>query len=149
MIQPDPVPEALLTSVVRWFAPVRVILFGSHARGEAGPDSDWDLLVVLDDDVPPEKLSWRSIPAARGDYHLAVDIDPCRLGWFERKRGVVSSLAWTAAIEGHVVYERADPSTATRADRLRRVARACAALPVLDPRPPDEILGHDEHGLPR
>jgi len=106
MTQPDPVPEALLTSVVRWFDPVRVILFGSHARGEAGPDSDWDLLVVLDDDVPPEKLSWRSIHAATKDYPLAADVIPCRQGWFERKRGVVSSLAWTAATEGHVVYER-------------------------------------------
>lgn len=106
MTQPDPVPEALLTSVVRWFDPVRVILFGSHARGEAGPDSDWDLLVVLDDDVPPEKLSWRSIHASRADWHGAVDVVPCRQGWFERKRDVVNSLAWTATTEGRIVYER-------------------------------------------
>ncbi len=25
----------------------RIILFGSHARGDSGSDSDWDLLVVL------------------------------------------------------------------------------------------------------
>ena len=106
MTEPDPVPEALLTSVVRWFDPVRVILFGSHARGEAGPDSDWDLLVVLDDDVPPEKLSWRSIHASRADWHGAVDVVPCRQGWFERKRDVVNSLAWTATTEGRIVYER-------------------------------------------
>jgi antitoxin VapB len=30
-------------------------------------------------------------------------------------------------------------------DLLRRVD----ALPTLDPRPPDEILGYDEHGMPR
>jgi antitoxin VapB len=34
------------------------------------------------------------------------------------------------------------------ADRLREIARECAALPVLDPRTPDEIIGYDEHGLP-
>jgi antitoxin VapB len=39
-------------------------------------------------------------------------------------------------------------------DRLERVKRArhhrsLAALPVLDPRAPDEIIGYDEHGLPR
>ena len=34
------------------------------------------------------------------------------------------------------------------ADRLDEIAKHCAALPVLDKRSPDEILGYDEHGLP-
>lgn len=28
-------------------------------------------------------------------------------------------------------------------------SKRCAALPVLDPTPPDEILGYDDKGLPR
>jgi antitoxin VapB len=35
------------------------------------------------------------------------------------------------------------------ADRLGEIARHSAQLPVLDPRPADEILGYDENGLPR
>ena len=35
------------------------------------------------------------------------------------------------------------------ADELDEIAERCAALPVLDPRSPDEILGYDETGLPR
>ena len=46
-----------------------LVLFGSHARGDAGPDSDWDLLILLDkarlekadyDDVayPFRELGW-------------------------------------------------------------------------------------------
>lgn len=35
------------------------------------------------------------------------------------------------------------------ADELDDIARRCAALPVLDQRPAEEILGYDEHGLPR
>jgi antitoxin VapB len=35
------------------------------------------------------------------------------------------------------------------AERLLEIGRHCAALPVLDDRSPDEILGYDEHGLPR
>ncbi len=34
------------------------------------------------------------------------------------------------------------------ADELDEIAQRCAALPVLDPRPAEEILGYDEHGLP-
>ena len=51
------VPAELLNPVVAYFRPRRVILFGSRARGEAGPDSDIDLLVVVDDDTPAEKLT--------------------------------------------------------------------------------------------
>jgi antitoxin VapB len=34
------------------------------------------------------------------------------------------------------------------ADELTVIAERCAALPVLDDRPDDAILGYDEHGLP-
>lgn len=33
-------------------------------------------------------------------------------------------------------------------DRLNEIALRCAALPDLDSRSPDEILGYDDHGLP-
>jgi predicted nucleotidyltransferase len=33
--------------IVKKFQPEKIILFGSHARGQAGPDSDVDLLVVM------------------------------------------------------------------------------------------------------
>jgi len=36
-----------------------------------------------------------------------------------------------------------------RRERLDAIARHCAELPVLDARSADEILGYDEHGLPR
>ena len=100
------VPQALLDAVVAHFDPIRVILFGSRARGEAGADSDIDLLVVLDDDVPAAKLGWRSAFEARKDFHQAVDIVPCRRRWFEDKRKVIGSLAHMAAKDGVVVYER-------------------------------------------
>ncbi len=35
------------------------------------------------------------------------------------------------------------------ADELDKIALHCSRLPVRDPRTPDEILGYDEHGLPR
>jgi len=38
--------EEMVRRIVRRFAPEKIILFGSHARGTAGPDSDVDLLIV-------------------------------------------------------------------------------------------------------
>jgi antitoxin VapB len=33
-------------------------------------------------------------------------------------------------------------------ERVMRIGRSIASLPVLDPRTPDEILGYNEFGLP-
>ena len=33
--------------------------------------------------------------------------------------------------------------------QLQEILRRVDALPILDPRSPDEIVGYDEHGLPR
>lgn len=100
------VPEDLLRPVVAYFNPRRVILFGSAARGAHGPDSDYDLLVILDDDVAADKLTLAAGYESRRAYHRAADVIPCRESVFLRKRGVAGSLAHAAATEGIVVYER-------------------------------------------
>jgi uncharacterized protein len=100
------VPGELLRPVVAYYQPRKVILFGSQARGEAGADSDYDLFVVVDDDIPPERLSWQGKYEARKTYHRAVDIVACRVSVFERKRAVAGSLSHIADQEGVVVYER-------------------------------------------
>lgn len=100
------VPETLLQSIVEVYAPRRVLLFGSAARGEAGPDSDLDLVVVLDDDVPAEALSWRRRHQARRGYQGAVDIIPCRESVLAERSRAAGSFADTVLREGIVVYER-------------------------------------------
>jgi len=100
------VPDDLLGPLVDYYRPRRVILFGSHARGEAGADSDFDLFVVVDDDTPPERLSWRGKYEARKNWHRAVDIVTCRASVFDRKRGLPGTISHTVDREGVVVYER-------------------------------------------
>ena len=39
--------------------------------------------------------------------------------------------------------------THSLADTLDEIALRCAALPDVDARSPDDIIGYDEHGLPR
>jgi len=101
------VPEDLLQGVVEHFNPRKVILFGSRARGDARDDSDHDLLVVVDDDIPPSKLHWRSLYEARRRYRRAVDIVAYRQSTYDQQAGVVGTLPHLAEAEGIVVFDRA------------------------------------------
>ena len=100
------VPPVLLDSVVAHFRPQRVIVFGSVARGETGPDSDLDLLVVVDDDTPREAFSAQSVYQSRRGYHRAVDILPCRASSLKARAQAKGSFADIVLREGVTVYER-------------------------------------------
>jgi uncharacterized protein len=50
----DPEFYEMVRQIADAYHPLRIYLFGSKARGDAGPDSDYDLLVVVIDDAPPE-----------------------------------------------------------------------------------------------
>jgi predicted nucleotidyltransferase len=101
------VPAVLIERIIQHYDPIEVILFGSHARGEAGPDSDWDLLVVVDDDTPPEKLRLRYAYQAIAGTRIAADVVPVRASRFRERSSVVNTLSNWAAVEGKVVYARA------------------------------------------
>jgi predicted nucleotidyltransferase len=100
------VPSELLDPVVAYFRPRRVILFGSAARGEAGPDSGIDLLVIVDDDTPPEKVTIRAGRESRRPYRQPADVIPIREGTWHRFSRVVGTLPYAALTEGIVIYER-------------------------------------------
>jgi len=82
-------------------------VFGSQATGNTHKDSDWDLLVVVDDDTPTERINWRGIHEARKGVRAAIDLIPCRESTFLDRKDIVGSLPWIAANEGVIVYERA------------------------------------------
>ena len=52
----DPVLEEIIRRLVEVYTPERIYLFGSKARGDEGPDSDYDLLVVVPDDTKPDQM---------------------------------------------------------------------------------------------
>ncbi len=92
--------------IVRELDPVRIILFGSRARGDQRPDSDYDLLVVVD--TVTDRRAMR-IAARRSfsDVRVAADVIIATSeeeGWAPRLYG---DLLQSAVAEGRVVYERA------------------------------------------
>jgi HEPN domain-containing protein len=94
----------LLDPVVKYFNPQSVILFGSRARGEATRDSDIDLLVIVDDDTPSERLTWKAGFDSHPSFTGAADVFPMRVETFERDRGITGTLAAEADTDGIVVY---------------------------------------------
>lgn len=100
------VPAELLDPVVAYFRPRRVILFGSHARGDARADSDIDLLVVVDDDTPAEKVTLKAGVEAQRTYPNPADVIPVREETFRRKSRIPGTLSRAATLEEIVVYER-------------------------------------------
>lgn len=85
----------------------RIILFGSRARGDAKPDSDFDLLVVVRGLVPAD---WEA--TVLGLYQvcrgLGVAVEPHAISEeeFDETRTIIGGLAYPAAKEGVVLYER-------------------------------------------
>jgi hypothetical protein len=100
------VPPGLLDPVVAYFKLRRVISFGSRARGDDGPDSNIDLLVVVDDDTPPEKVTIRAGYGSRQPYHHPADVFPVREETFRRNAQIAGTLSRVATLDGVVVYER-------------------------------------------
>ena len=54
-IRQDPVLAEIVRRLIEAYQPERIYLFGSLARGEGGPDSDYDLMVVVPDDAPAQR----------------------------------------------------------------------------------------------
>jgi len=97
--------EQMTRRIVRQFHPERIILFGSHARGQAGPDSDVDLLVVM-----PVRGSRREqalqIRIALHDIKTPKDIIVTTPEDFEWRKEIPGTIERPAALEGKVVYVR-------------------------------------------
>jgi predicted nucleotidyltransferase len=95
---------ALLERIIPALSPEAVYLFGSRARGDAGRDSDFDLLVVVSDDTPPDKIRLTSTYRLTRGTGVPADVIACRRRWFERNREQVGTLGYKAVNEGRLVY---------------------------------------------
>jgi hypothetical protein len=85
----------------------KVILFGSRARGDARSDSDFDLLVVVDEIEPAAKEAYL-LALYRSLRDTVVVAEPWVVSRaeFEETKMLAGSLAYPAWAEGVVLYER-------------------------------------------
>jgi len=104
MSRHDRIVRKVVDGLVTIYRPERVYLFGSRARGDAGPDSDYDFLLVVSDSAPPELL--RSAPAYEVLWSLkaAADVVVWTHTEFEKRLHLRASLPATVIREGRLLY---------------------------------------------
>jgi predicted nucleotidyltransferase len=111
LVKPAVIPMETIRAMARMigerFHPQRVILFGSYARGEAGVDSDVDLLVVMDSTAPRFEQSTPLRLAISERWTEPVDVIVRSPEVFERRRHHAYTLEFEANREGVVLYEQA------------------------------------------
>ena len=104
-----PTTEAKVAEMIRriaeGFQPDKIIVFGSRATGSAGPDSDVDFLVVMQVEGSRRHQAVE-IEMKLGGLGLSKDVIVVTPEEFEAYRDVVGSIAYPAAHEGRIVYER-------------------------------------------
>ena len=100
----DEILHEIVRRLVEATHPDRIVLYGSRARGEAGPDSDYDILIIAPSDVPRWKRTGE-LYMLLGGLGISKDIV-----WYTQQevddwRDVKSHFITTALREGKVIYD--------------------------------------------
>jgi excisionase family DNA binding protein len=100
----DPILAEIVRRLVDAYQPDRVYLFGSAARGEAGPDSDYDIVLVVPDDAPEHRLRARQAYQVLWGLGAAVDVVVWRRSAFDARSTVPTSLPAVVLREGVLLH---------------------------------------------
>ncbi len=100
----DPILDEIVHRLVAAYHPRSIYLFGSRARGEAGPDSDYDLLVVIADDAPENRRRSRLAYEVLRGTGVAADVVILLQAAFQQREHLKASLPATVMEEGLLLY---------------------------------------------
>ncbi|MGO9269616.1 MAG: nucleotidyltransferase domain-containing protein [Terriglobia bacterium] len=105
----NPPSDDLIGDIVRRIVetaqPEKIILFGSRARGDARPNSDFDVLVIKESSEPRYR---RSVPlyVALADVPSEVEVIVYTPEEIDEWKQVSQAFVTTAVREGTTIYER-------------------------------------------
>jgi predicted nucleotidyltransferase len=106
MIDADKINE-VVTRIATKFNPDKIILFGSYANGTPNEDSDLDLLIVQDSDLPMHKRGF-DIRLSLIGAMIPIDILIYTKTEFEQEKNKRFSFLNSAIKNSKLLYERAD-----------------------------------------
>lgn len=90
--------------LIEVYAPERIYLFGSTARGDSTDDSDLDIMVVVPDDTPEQlRTAGRAYQALWG-VGIAVDVLIWTRSAFDERLHLNASLPATIIREGRLLH---------------------------------------------
>jgi predicted nucleotidyltransferase len=98
--------DRMVRRLVRRFNPEQIILFGSHARGAAGPDSDVNLLVVIPVTRADKRNLQLAMRLALHEFIVPLDIIVISPEEVQRRRNIPGTIIRPALREGKVLYAR-------------------------------------------
>ena len=100
----DPKLAEIVRRLVEAYKPDRIYLFGSRARGDVTPDSDYDLLVVVPETAPPERRRSRLAYEVLWGTGTAADVLVWTRHGFESRLHLQASLPATVVREGTLLH---------------------------------------------
>ena len=100
----DPVLTEVVRRLVEAYRPEYIYLFGSVARGDAGPDSDYDIMVVVPDEAPREMRECGLAYRALRGLGIAKDILVWTRNEFEKRLHLKASLPSAIVREGKLLH---------------------------------------------
>jgi predicted nucleotidyltransferase len=105
---PPEVLDEIVSRLVDGLGVVRIYLFGSQADGQARPDSDYDLLVVIAGSDLPRHQREAILYDLLWGLTVPVDVIVLTQAEFRQQAQVKTSLAATAKNRGILVYGRSE-----------------------------------------
>jgi predicted nucleotidyltransferase len=94
----------IIDRLIETYEPERIYLFGSKARGDYGPDSDFDLLVVVPDTAPSHRKRSRLAYEVLRGTGSAADVLVWTRGAFESQLHLAASLPAAVMREGKLLH---------------------------------------------
>ncbi|MCD4813277.1 nucleotidyltransferase domain-containing protein [bacterium] len=97
--------KIMIERVVEKYHPIKIILFGSYARGTNTRDSDVDLLIIMEH-VRSKHEQQIAIRMLLQDVGVSKDIIVTSNDEFRRNKNIIGTVAYPAAREGKILYAR-------------------------------------------
>lgn len=100
----DPLLAEIVNRLAKAYRPEKIYLFGSTARGDAGPDSDYDILILVPDDASAARKSPDAGYLAVEGLGRSGDFMVWTRGRFEERLRLQASLPAAVLREGKLLY---------------------------------------------
>jgi uncharacterized protein len=104
LINEDRILQVMVDRLIEAFQPSRIYLFGSKARDDSDQDSDYDLMIVVSDDAPPERRRSRLAYQVLRGTRTAADVLVWTKTAFDTRLHIPSSLPSIIEREGKLLY---------------------------------------------